>query len=89
MVPFVADKFGRRRCTQLGCLVMITGAILRELSYPLYDRAHATAETAAQNTAMFMVSRAVIGVGITPAIVGASNLISGKFRRCVAAHAVY
>lgn len=37
-----------------------------------------TVETAAQNTAMFMVSRVIIGVGITPAIVGASNLISGK-----------
>ena len=35
-------------------------------------------ETAAQNTAMFMVSRAIIGVGITPAIVGASSLISGR-----------
>lgn len=36
------------------------------------------AETAAQNTAMFMVSRVIIGVGITPGIVGASSLISGR-----------
>lgn len=35
-------------------------------------------ETAAQNTAMFMVSRVIIGIGITPGIVGASNLISGR-----------
>jgi len=41
--------------------------------------ADARPETAAQNTAMFMVSRAIIGVGITPAIVGASSLISGGF----------
>jgi hypothetical protein len=27
---------------------------------------------------MFMAARVIIGIGITPAIVGGSNLISGK-----------
>lgn len=80
-VPYVADKFGRRRCTQLGCAIMIVGASLRESSSSGASRshvAHKSAETAAQNRAMFMVSRVIIGVGITAAIVGASNLISGQ-----------
>jgi hypothetical protein len=57
---------------------MICGAALREYSLRPSQHPLTRAETAAQNTAMFMVARVIIGVGITPAIVGASNLISGK-----------
>ncbi|WVQ70479.1 uncharacterized protein L199_008706 [Kwoniella botswanensis] len=60
-VPYIADRFGRKFTTQLGCLVICIGASL---------------QTASQNRGMFMASRAIIGIGITPAIVGASNLIS-------------
>ena len=60
-VPTVADTFGRRRSVQLGCLVMCIGAGL---------------QTAAHERGLFMAARAVIGFGITFAIVGASNLIS-------------
>lgn len=29
-VPIIADRFGRRRCTQLGCIILLIGAGLRK-----------------------------------------------------------
>lgn len=30
IVPIIADRFGRRRCTQIGCLILLLGAGLRK-----------------------------------------------------------
>jgi MFS family permease len=62
-VPYVTDKFGRRRSVHFGSILMIFGAII---------------QTASQNLAMFMASRIIIGLGISFAIVAASALIGGK-----------
>ncbi|KAH8825808.1 general substrate transporter [Flagelloscypha sp. PMI_526] len=59
-VPFVTDRFGRKRGILIGSILMIIGAIL---------------QTASQNFAMFLVSRWILGTGIPMSIVGASSLI--------------
>ncbi|RDB20183.1 Lactose permease [Hypsizygus marmoreus] len=60
LVPLVTDGLGRRNAILLGSIIMIIGAAL---------------QTAAQNYAMFVVSRLIIGLGIPFAIVAASSLI--------------
>ncbi|KAJ7280292.1 hexose transporter [Mycena rebaudengoi] len=59
-VPFVVDKTGRRLSVQLGSILMIVGAII---------------QGSAHNLPMFMVSRVIIGFGITFSIVSAATLI--------------
>ncbi|KAJ5354257.1 hypothetical protein N7541_006821 [Penicillium brevicompactum] len=49
VVAWVADRFGRRVTLQIGCGVIIAASII---------------QTAAQNLAMFIVARFIIGVGI-------------------------
>ncbi|KAF8165914.1 general substrate transporter [Crassisporium funariophilum] len=60
IVPWVTDGLGRRRAIVFGSVLMIIGAIL---------------QTAAQNFAMFVIARFIIGTGIPFAIVAASSLI--------------
>ncbi|KAJ7018454.1 hexose transporter [Mycena alexandri] len=60
IVPYVNDHLGRRMAIIFGSLLMVIGAAL---------------QTASQNFAMFVVSRAILGLGIPFAIVAASSLI--------------
>ncbi|EKM59909.1 uncharacterized protein PHACADRAFT_250708 [Phanerochaete carnosa HHB-10118-sp] len=59
-VPFVSDRLGRRMAILLGSAIMIVGAVL---------------QMAAQNFAMFVVARFLLGFGIPFAIVAASSMI--------------
>ncbi|KAF9553536.1 hexose transporter [Agrocybe pediades] len=59
-VPLVTDGLGRRRAIFLGSVIMIIGAII---------------QTAAQNFAMFVIARFILGLGIPFAIVAASSLL--------------
>jgi len=59
-VPVVNDRYGRRFSITAGSIIMIIGAIL---------------QCAAQNFAMFVIARIILGYGIPFAIVAASSLI--------------
>ncbi|KAK7695787.1 hypothetical protein QCA50_000424 [Cerrena zonata] len=59
-VPFVTDRFGRRRAIIFGSVIMVIGSIL---------------QTAAQDFAMFVIARFLLGFGIPFAIVAASSMI--------------
>ncbi|KAF8841549.1 general substrate transporter [Paxillus ammoniavirescens] len=59
-VPFVADRLGRRYSILFGSILMIVGGIL---------------QGAAQDFAMFVIARFILGSGIVFAIVAASSLI--------------
>ncbi|EPS38600.1 hypothetical protein H072_7615 [Dactylellina haptotyla CBS 200.50] len=59
-IPFVSHRWGRRATIVFGSCIMIVGAIL---------------QGAAQNFAMFVVSRMILGFGIPFGIVAASALI--------------
>lgn len=59
-IPFVNDRYGRRAAILFGSGIMIVGAIL---------------QGAAQNFAMFLISRFLLGLGIPFAIVAASSLL--------------
>ncbi|KAF7789433.1 hypothetical protein EIP86_000377 [Pleurotus ostreatoroseus] len=59
-VPFVADRLGRRMSIIVGSIIMIIGAIL---------------QMAAQDFAMFVIGRFMLGLGIPFAIVAASSMI--------------
>ncbi|KAF9458482.1 hexose transporter [Collybia nuda] len=60
IVPLITDHLGRRNAIVFGSVLMIIGAAI---------------QTAAQNYAMFVMARFVIGLGIPFAIVAASSLI--------------
>ncbi|EMD40334.1 hypothetical protein CERSUDRAFT_130089 [Gelatoporia subvermispora B] len=60
LVPFVTDRMGRRWAIGFGSIIMIIGAIL---------------QTAAQDFAMFVIGRFLLGFGIPFAIVAASSMI--------------
>ncbi|KAH7926788.1 general substrate transporter [Leucogyrophana mollusca] len=60
LVPYVTDTMGRRRAIVFGSVLMIIGAVL---------------QAAAQNLAMFIIARFILGLGIVFAIVAASSLI--------------
>ncbi|KIJ69835.1 hypothetical protein HYDPIDRAFT_78057 [Hydnomerulius pinastri MD-312] len=60
IVPYVTDKLGRRYSILFGSFLMIIGAIL---------------QAAAQDLAMFIIARFILGLGIVFAIVAASSLI--------------
>ncbi|TFK32678.1 general substrate transporter [Crucibulum laeve] len=60
IVPYVTDGLGRRNAILLGSVLMVIGAVL---------------QTAAQNFAMFIIARFILGLGIPFAIVAASSLI--------------
>ncbi|KAF9535147.1 hexose transporter [Crepidotus variabilis] len=60
LIPFVSDGLGRRRAILFGSIIMVIGAVL---------------QTAAQNFAMFVVARFILGLGIPFAIVAASSLL--------------
>ncbi|KAH6879915.1 hexose transporter [Coprinopsis sp. MPI-PUGE-AT-0042] len=59
-VAFITDTWGRRFAILFGSIIMVIGATL---------------QTAAQNFAMFVISRFIMGIGIVFAIVAASSLI--------------
>ncbi|GJE87512.1 hexose transporter [Phanerochaete sordida] len=59
-VPWVSDRFGRRMAILFGSAIMIVGAIL---------------QMAAQDFAMFVIARFLLGFGIPFAIVAASSMI--------------
>ncbi|KAI9574336.1 hypothetical protein HD554DRAFT_2165825 [Boletus coccyginus] len=59
-VPFVVDKFGRRRSILIGSILVIIGGVL---------------QGAALNLSMFIIARFVLGSGIVFSIVAASSLI--------------
>ncbi|KIP10375.1 hypothetical protein PHLGIDRAFT_33910 [Phlebiopsis gigantea 11061_1 CR5-6] len=59
-VPFVSDRFGRRFAILFGSCIMVIGAIL---------------QMAAQDFAMFVIARFLLGFGIPFAIVAASSMI--------------
>ncbi|KAI9574338.1 general substrate transporter [Boletus coccyginus] len=59
-VPFVVDKFGRRRSILFGSILMIIGAVLQGVALDL---------------TMFIIARFVLGSGIVFGIVAASSLI--------------
>ncbi|KAI0092120.1 hexose transporter [Irpex rosettiformis] len=59
-VPFVTDRLGRRLAILFGSAIMIVGAVL---------------QMAAQNFAMFIIARFLLGFGIPFAIVAASSMI--------------
>ncbi|KAL7276969.1 hypothetical protein RUND412_000006 [Rhizina undulata] len=60
IVPWVNDKYGRRRSVIVGSIIMCVGAILQSCSVDL---------------AMFLVSRFILGMGIPYALSGGSQLI--------------
>ncbi|KAI0690854.1 hexose transporter [Cytidiella melzeri] len=59
-VPFVSDRLGRRMAILFGSAIMVVGAVL---------------QMAAQNFAMFVIARFLLGFGIPFAIVAASSMI--------------
>jgi MFS family permease len=59
--PFVSDHFGRRAGMILGAILMIVGTIL---------------QTSAQNMAMFIVARALIGCGCSFSAVSSPVLVT-------------
>jgi len=59
-VPYINERYGRKTAIVIGSIIMILGAII---------------QGAAQNFAMFVVARVIVGFGIPFAIVAASSLI--------------
>ncbi|THG93118.1 hypothetical protein EW026_g8027 [Hermanssonia centrifuga] len=60
IVPFITDRLGRRMAIIFGSIIMLIGAIL---------------QMAAQDFAMFVIARFLLGFGIPFAIVAASSMI--------------
>jgi len=60
VVPLITDRLGRRYAILFGSVIEIIGAVL---------------QAAAQNLAMFIIARFILGLGIVFAIVAATSLI--------------
>ncbi|CAJ2502915.1 Uu.00g103090.m01.CDS01 [Anthostomella pinea] len=59
-IPLINDNLGRRWCVMVGSVIMIIGSILQGF---------------AQNAAMYIVARLIVGFGLPYAIVAGSSLI--------------
>ncbi|KAH8821297.1 MFS transporter [Xylogone sp. PMI_703] len=61
IVPWINDRFGRKKSIVIGSLIILVGVIL---------------QSASVNIAMFLVARFIIGTGVPVSVTGAAELIA-------------